>query len=189
MGYSFSMHCNVRPIICLLQLKGLGLMFFRINEGQATVEAAFLIPVLFIALLLILQPGIILYDRMVMNHAAAEGCRLVATLDESSGGSFDRCEELIKRRLGAIPQHDLFHIHEGGCSYKVDISGAGTSVSVSIENRLKMIPLLGTPATLLGVSDDGCISLKAEYGMNAQPDWVSSSSAGIDPDQWVHARD
>ena len=34
------------------------------ERGQATVEAAVLIPVLFTALLLLLQPGILLYDRL-----------------------------------------------------------------------------------------------------------------------------
>ena len=38
------------------------------NEaGQATIEAAFMIPVLLIAVLLLIQPGIIMYDRMVMR--------------------------------------------------------------------------------------------------------------------------
>ena len=40
------------------------------ERGQATVEAAVLIPALFTALLLLLQPGILLYDRMVMQGAA-----------------------------------------------------------------------------------------------------------------------
>ena len=46
-------------------------MSWRTDSGQATVEAAFLIPVIFVAMMVLLQPGIILYDRMVMNHAAA----------------------------------------------------------------------------------------------------------------------
>lgn len=49
------------------------------TKGQATIEAAALIPVLFILLLLLLQPSILLFDRIVMKNAAAEGCRLLAT--------------------------------------------------------------------------------------------------------------
>ncbi len=45
------------------------------EDGQATVEAAFALPVLFLLVLLLVQPGIVLYDRMVMASAAAEGCR------------------------------------------------------------------------------------------------------------------
>lgn len=37
------------------------------ERGQATVEAAFLIPVLFTVLLLSVQPGMSWYDRMVMR--------------------------------------------------------------------------------------------------------------------------
>ena len=42
------------------------------ESGQATVEAAFLLPVLFVGLLLLMQPGILLYDRLVMQAAASE---------------------------------------------------------------------------------------------------------------------
>ena len=42
------------------------------ERGQATVEAAFLIPVLFTVLLLSVQPGMVLYDRMVMRAAASD---------------------------------------------------------------------------------------------------------------------
>ena len=48
------------------------------DDGQATVESAFLIPVLFTALLLLVQPGMVLYDRMVMAAAATDACRVLA---------------------------------------------------------------------------------------------------------------
>ena len=45
------------------------------ESGQATVEAAFLLPVLFVGLLLLMQPGILLYDRLVKQAAAIfAGC-------------------------------------------------------------------------------------------------------------------
>lgn len=49
------------------------------ESGQSTVEAAVLLPVLFVVFGLLLQPAILLYNRCIMNAAAAEGCRLVAT--------------------------------------------------------------------------------------------------------------
>ena len=55
------------------------------EAGQATVEAVFVIPVLFVAMLLLIQPGIVLYDRMVMANAAAEGCRVLATSTDAYG--------------------------------------------------------------------------------------------------------
>lgn len=43
------------------------------ERGQSTVEAAFALPIILACVLLLIQPGIILYDRMVMRAAAAEG--------------------------------------------------------------------------------------------------------------------
>ena len=74
------------------------------ERGQATVEAAVLIPVLFTALLLLLQPGILLYDRMVMQGAAAEGCRLLATKTAAQGDMDGSCEAFVRHRLGAVPR-------------------------------------------------------------------------------------
>ncbi len=49
----------------------------RDERGQATVEAAFAVPVLMVLVLMLVQPGIIRYDRIVMEGAAAAGCRLL----------------------------------------------------------------------------------------------------------------
>ena len=55
------------------------------ERGQGSVEAAVVIPVLFLLLLMLLQPGIVLYDRIVMGSAAAEACRLLATSTDARG--------------------------------------------------------------------------------------------------------
>ncbi|MBQ9069707.1 MAG: pilus assembly protein, partial [Eggerthellaceae bacterium] len=70
----------------------------RCDRGQATVEAAFAIPVLFVLLLMLVQPGIVLYDRIIMRHAAAEGCRLLATRSVSSGMTDEKCIQIVKRQ-------------------------------------------------------------------------------------------
>ena len=87
----------------------------RDARGQSTVEAAVALPVVFLLVLLLVQPGIVLYDRMVMAGAAAEGCRLLATSD----GDAATCEEYVRRRLGAIPPFDVFHVHDSGCTWEV----------------------------------------------------------------------
>ena len=46
-------------------------------------EAAFALPIALLLVLLLVQPGILLYDRIVMQGAAAEACRLLATTDEA----------------------------------------------------------------------------------------------------------
>ena len=91
----------------------------RDARGQSTVEAAVALPVVFLLVLLLVQPGIVLYDRMVMAGAAAEGCRLLATSD----GDAATCEEYVRRRLGAIPPLDVFHVHDSGCTWEVRCEG------------------------------------------------------------------
>lgn len=157
-------------------------------RGQATVEAAYLIPVVFLLLLLLIQPGILLYDRMVMESAAAEGCRLLATKTESLGSSDEACEAYIKRRLGAIPPQDQFHIHGGGCSWEIETNGGESSgyAEVTIRNKVKLLPLLDVGGTLLGLTGaTGELSLETTVRMQVQPDWVGSSEFGYNPPAWV----
>lgn len=165
-------------------------MCLRTESGQATVEAAFLIPILFVVVLMLIQPGIILYDRMVMNHAASEGCRMLATSTSSADSSPDRCEELIRRRLGAIPQQDLFHIHDGGCSYQISLSGgdSASQVEVGITNQIRLLPLFDVFGTLSGIAPDGRFEIHVVQGIRTQPDWVEAAG-GAQPSAWVHERD
>ena len=155
-------------------------------RGQAVIEAAFIIPVLFIGVLLLVQPCILLYDRMVMNDAAAEGCRLLAT---SGLRGTQTCENFIKRRLGAIPQQENFHVHSSGCSYVITCSGAGGSATrVSITNEVKPLPLIAFGADALGTTNaSGNFVVKVEVALTEQPAWTSGSPAGSSSSSWVGA--
>lgn len=166
-------------------------MSWRTDRGQATVEAAFLIPVLFVVLLMLVQPGIILYDRMVMNYAAAEGCRLLATKTDAGGMDDGRYRELVLRHLGAIPPQDLFHIHDGGCSYEIELSGDEGSalVAVKITNRVKLLPLFDAGAVLAGASHDGTVEIAVEQTARTKAPWLGTGASGLDPQGWVHERD
>ena len=166
-------------------------MCWRTDRGQGTVEAALLIPVLFIVLLMLLQPGIILYDRVVMNYAAAEGCRLLATSTAGAPMTHDRCENLVKRHLGAIPQQDLFHLHADGCSYEVELSGDEESavVAVRITNSVKLLPLFDTGARLVGASSDGTLRISVQRSARTKPAWLGTGASGLNADAWVHERD
>lgn len=68
----------------------------RDARGQSTVEAAVALRWFSCSFFCSCSPGIVLYDRMVMAGAAAEGCRLLATSD----GDAATCEEYVRRRLG-----------------------------------------------------------------------------------------
>ena len=114
------------------------------ESGQATVEAAFLLPVLFVGLLLLMQPGMLLYDRLVMQAAASEGCRLLATRTAAAGDMAESCEAFIRHRLGAVPPVSCFHVHEGACSWDIQLEGDERSdvVRVTIVNEVRPLPLL-----------------------------------------------
>lgn len=156
--------------------------------GQATVEGAFLIPLILLLLMMLIQPGILLYDRMVMQSAAAEGCRLLATRPVDSYGSEAAFKEYVLRHLGSIPQQDNFHIHESGCSWVVELKGDETHerVGVSIENRVKLLPFFDFGASALGLTgSDGYLPQKVEVAQQVKSDWVLNNDLGLVPDSWV----
>ena len=143
------------------------------DAGQATVEAAFALPLLLGLVLLLVQPSIVLYDRMVMAGAAAEGCRMLATLSE--GDPDDICQDAIRRHLGAIPQQEQFHVHEGECAYDILLSGGknSTETQVTIRNKIKPLPLLDFACQALGIgSEEGLLTIEVSVAMPTQPGWV-----------------
>ena len=157
------------------------------EKGQGTVEAAIAIPVLFLLLLLLLQPGIVLYDRLVMGNAAAEGCRLLSTATSDMAGS---CEAFMRHRLAAVPQHDCFHVHQAGCSWDIELSGDESSqeVTVRIGNELKPLPLFDAGSKLLGLTNaNGNLEIEEVVTMPTQPEWVASVEIGFEPSSWIGA--
>lgn len=158
--------------------------------GQATVEAAFLIPVLLVGLLLLVQPGILLYDRLVMNAAAVEACRLMATKTAAAGDMGQSCEAFVKHRLGAVPPVTCFHVHEGRCTWDIRLEGDEASgvVRASITNEARPLPVLGVGGALLGIlNENGNFRIEVQAEQQTQPDWVAGSPAGSDPAGWVGA--
>lgn len=160
----------------------------RDERGQGTVEAAFVIPVLFVLMLMLLQPGIIFYDRLVMGNAAAEGCRLLATSTDAAGSMQESCEAFIRHRLAAVPQHECFHVHDGSCSWDIELSGGESSevVTVRIGNEIRPLPLFDAGSRLLGLTNgNGNLVIEESVTMPTQPNWVASSPLGLNPSSWI----
>jgi len=135
-----------------------------------------LIPLFFLLLLLLFQPIIVLYDYMVMTSAASMGCRVLITSSEVTTES--ATTDFIKRRLGAIPPVDYFHVHgtsEETCTWNISYSGNRQSdyVRVTISTKIRLLPLIDVVATLMGLPDKaGQITLKKAVQMKTQPKWV-----------------
>ncbi len=165
--------------------------FGRCEEaGQAMVEAAFLIPVVFCVLLLLIQPGIVLYDRMVMQAAATDACRLLMTKTDVSGDMSGSVDAFIRHRLGSIPPVDCFHVHGDECSWEIETEGDECSdhVRVAISGRVKPLPLLDIGTALAGsLNDDGTLTVRVEHSRQSQPDWVSNAVQGASPKDWIGA--
>ena len=145
---------------------------FQNRCGQGTVEVAFVLPVLMILILLLLEPGIYLYDLIVMKSAASEACRLVAN-DSCSDENFD---DYIRRRLSAIPQTDIFHIHNSSCSYSIEKSrNEDGTVSVYIKNELKPLPLIDVFCKPFGVlNSSGNLEINTKSEMHVFASWELS---------------
>ena len=160
----------------------------RREHGQSTVEAAYLIPVLLLVLLILIQPSIILYDRMVMQAAVSEGCRMLCTKTNINGDSTQSCEAYILRRLGSIPPVDIFHVHDGGCSWDIKMTGdeSAGEVQVSLKNKIKLLPLIDTAGGFSGITDaDGFFTIETSATMPTQPKWLGSSELGYDSQGWL----
>jgi hypothetical protein len=165
----------------------------RSRKGQGTVEAAVLIPLLFLLLLMLCQPMILLYNRMVMENAAVEGCRLLATKTAQGAYSDDKYEGYIKRRLAAIPSIDIFHVRVGERSWEIEQTGnENTNLTrVRIFNKVKPLPLIGWGAELLGMCDEqGYLTQDVEEFWASQPDWVREQKGSVgSPREWVEQWD
>ncbi|MDR1013576.1 MAG: pilus assembly protein [Coriobacteriales bacterium] len=161
------------------------------SRGQGTVEAAVFIPLMFLLILMLCQPGILLYNRMVMENAAYEGCRLLATKTVQGSYSDERYEEYIRRRLAAIPPVDIFHVRGVTRSWKIEQRGDENAavVSVRIVNKVRPLPLLGWGAELLGMCDArGYLTQEVEASAPSQPEWAHDAGAGT-PQDWVEQWD
>lgn len=157
------------------------------KRGQATVEAAIMIPLLFLLLLMLLQPSILLYNRVIMQNAAAEGVRLLSTRVDSGTYSAEKYEGYIKRRLASIPPIDIFHAHTGARTWDIVLVGNDNSskVQVKITNKVRPLPLLDLGASLFGITDsNGYITQTVEVSAPTQPDWVWSNNSGS-PAEWA----
>ncbi len=158
------------------------------EDGQSTVEAAFALPIALLLVLLLVQPGIVLYDRIVMQATAFEACRLLATLDEGDGSGV--AEAFVRRRLGAVPGQDCFHVHGGGCSWEIGFEGGQSSESVTcrIATQAKPLPLIGASAGLFGLTNEsGNFLVRVEATMPTQPAWAWTASSGSSPSEWIGA--
>lgn len=144
--------------------------FLNDEEGQSTVEAAIMIPVIFLLLLLLIQPSLILYDLIIMKSAASDTCRVLATCNENE--KYKVCDAYLRRRLSAIPQQNNFHKHDDKCSYDFELKGCQSSqtCSVTIKNKLEALPLIAFLSDIFGIlNSEKCFEISATSELSTKP--------------------
>ena len=146
------------------------------KKGQASVEAAFLLPVLLVVFGLLLQPVILLYNAAVMNAAAAEACRTAGTIEKQSS-----LDAFLKRRLGAIPQLSIFH--DGNWSFEYKLNSEDLNC-ITIKHDVTTLPLLGISAGLLSKRKNSHqVEQTVHVQTQIQPPWLSKSEKSVE--EWV----
>lgn len=100
----------------------------RSSRGQATVEAAILLPFIALILLAIVQIGLVVRSRILVTHAAREGARAAAV-----GGSDDEVRAAVAI-AGNLPIQRL----------EVEVRRVGDTASVTVTYRDPTdVPLVG----------------------------------------------
>lgn len=122
----------------------------------------------------LVQPACLLYTRCVMQAAAAEGCRLMATAQDAGGTAEAAQRAYVMRRLRAVPTAPIFH--EGGDEgWTIEVSGSTSQheASVRIATTARPLPIVGVLSGLLGQTDgSGSVVLEVQVSVTTRPEWL-----------------
>lgn len=116
---------------------GLGLRFrpdgYRDGEdrGQAVVETALVLPVLFIGMLLMVQTGLVVRDALALQLAAREGARAA-----SVSASDEEVEAAVRRSAGGLEAGRIVVGIAPGAGQRR--RGEPVTVSLSYEERMRI---------------------------------------------------
>lgn len=123
---------------------------------------------------LLVQPACLLYTRCVMQSAAAEGCRLVATSTRAAGAAPQAQCAYVLRRLAAVPDAPIFH--EGGeAGWEIELSGSTSAhaASARITTTARPLPFVGVLAGMMGQGDgSGGVVLEVNVSRATRPGWL-----------------
>lgn len=149
-----------------------GRVVAREEVGQASVEAAALLPVAMLLLAMLLQPAFVLYTRAVMQQAAAEGVRVLATREPGGFVSEEACRSYVLRRLASVPNAPAFHVG-GDDGWEIGLAGdASSGVAVEVVGRVRPLPVVGVVASAFGETDGDDVVLRVRATGGARPGWL-----------------
>ena len=154
------------------------------SKGQATVEAACMIPVACLLVLIMLQPALLLMNHVVMECVANDVCRFMVTQPLES--SNQKVHEYALRRLNAVP--DISVLHKGEWDVQVYYDEESRELNVAIAHAVKPLPLIGVGLGFIGALDmRGCVSQQVVVKRVLHSDWEYGQ--GLDPQTWITERE
>lgn len=151
------------------------------EEGQASVEAVFVFPLLCAVFALFLQPAFLLFDQIVMTSAASELCRVL----ETHAATDAQVQAYAQRRLAAVPQVSAFHVG-GAQGWTLACEGGELDgeVQVTLSHEVKPLPLLGIGAVAIAnMQQNGNVRQEVTAKASLAPGWAASSQGG--PADWI----
>ena len=104
----------------------------RDESGQATLEAALTLPVVLIALLLIVQVGLVVRDALALVQAAREGARAAAV-----SASDDDARDAIRRSAGPLDASRI--------EISIEPVAGDRSIGEAVDVRLSYVDHLSIP--------------------------------------------
>ena len=129
------------------------------EEGQATLEAALTLPIVLIALLLIVQVGIVVRDVLALQQAAREGARVAAVSGDDAEAS-----DAVRNSAGPLDASQV----------EIDIDRDGDAIGHAVDVRLSYIARVSLPVVSRIVSLDlplrATATMRAERGTTHGPD-------------------
>lgn len=143
----------------------------REARGQATVEAALLLPSLLVVLAVLLEPACVLYTRSVMASTAAELCRLLVT--RRGDVTDDEVKAFALRRLRAVPECVPFHGGgEGDWAIEASSGAASPKAEVTIRGHVPLLPLFSLVGQAFGVVGEEGLELSVSASEDLRPSWL-----------------
>ncbi len=134
--------------------------------------------VLMLLLALLAQPVCLLYTKSVMNHAAAQTARVLATAKSNNVA-----RSFALRRLRAVPPASIFHVGgEADWVVDVDKSDGGQIATVSISGHVRPLPLLGVMVGLGSERDGVGVVVRVSQRVRIRQEWLEGGY-----DDWMSA--
>lgn len=160
------------PCLCSRTLWGTEMSILLRRDAQMSVEAAVLIPAALMLIALLAQPACVLYTRSVMAATAGDLARLVVTSQDGE----EELRDYALRRLAAVPDVPIFHVG-GPAAWRVSCAGPDDTgrVTVSLEGRVRPLPLFGAIVLALGTVEGGDVVIRVERSEDLRAEWIGGS--------------